>query len=288
MLKSKRLGKFISPFVTLVMLVSAIAGIARAEPKQQEKRSKLEFGIGPSVTFPIKSPVEDYYKQLNEDFRTGKYTARTPIADATGKNLWEDIKKPKFNELGVQGSCLIRLKPGEIKSPRVGIVVGYKGSSSSSEYNKTYDVWDDYAKASAPLKFKRQETISTNTASLGAIGKVSLTDKLDVSVTVGPEFRKVKGNVDYTMDRLDDPYIQYRKADFNGSGTGYSLKVGLDYEIWKNFSFGAAFGYRGGKVKTKGEEVTSWPDTSSTRTKEYNPKIDFNSTCVEAGVKVKF
>lgn len=292
MLGLKRLGKLISPFVTLVMLVSAIAGIARAQPKQQEKKpSKLEAEIGPSVTFPFKY-AKGYRDWLNDKFRKGDYTFTTPIADASGKYLWKDIKtQGPIIEYGVGGSCLIRVKSGKIKDPRVGVVVGYKGSSSRSNYNESYDIWDKYYKGGSyvPLNFKRQEKARTDTFSLGAIGKVSLTDRLDVSATVGADFHNVEGNVDYTMKRLDIPVTQWRKADYSGSGTGYSFKVGLDCEIWKNFSFGAVLGYRGGKVKTKGKEVkTASSNPGMSWTYDYSPEIYFNSTCVEAGVKVKF
>ncbi len=285
MLRSKRLGKFISPFVTLVMLLSAVAGIVKAQPKEQEKKpSKLEVGIRPSVTFPF-SYAKGYHNWLNDKFRKGDYTFTTPIPD------WKDIKAPSSIGLGIEGSLLYKLKESSKSNPRVGVVVGYEGSSSRSNYNESYDIWDKYYKGGSyiPTNFERQEDTSTNTFSLGAIGKVSLTDRLDVSATVGADFHNVEGNVDYTMKRLDIPVTQWRKANYSGSGTGYSFKVGLDYEIWKNFSFGAALGYRGGKVKTKGKEIkTESSNPGMSWTYDYSPEIDLNSTCVEAGVKVKF
>jgi len=287
MLKSKRLGKFVSPFVLTAMLLPAIAGIARAQPKEQEKK-KIEVGIRPSVTFPFSNFTKGYYDPLNKDFRTGEYTFRTPIADASGKNLWKDIKTPSSIDFGVEGSCLARLKLGKIKNFRAGVVVGYKGSSPSTSYDKSYNVWDDYSKVYVPLNFKRQEDISTSTISLGARKKASLTDKLDVSSTVGVNFYNVKGDVDYTMDRLDNPYVQYRKADYSGKGTGPFVEAGIEYKLSDNISIGGGFGYRGGKVKAKGKEITSWPDTSYTKVEDYNPKFNFNSAYGKVGVEVKF
>jgi len=291
MLKSKRLGKLISPFVLTAMLLPAAAGIARAQPKEQEKKqSKLEGEIKPSITFPFKNPAGDYYSDLNKDFKTGKYTFTTPIADATGKVLWKDIKTPSSIDFVVEGSLLYRLKFGNIKNFRVGVVAGYKGSSSRSNYNESYDIWDKYYKGGSyvPLNFKRQEDIGMSTFSLGARKKASLSDKLDVSSTIGVNFYNVKGDVGYTMDRLDNPYEQYRKADYKGNGTGFSVEAGVDYKITDNILIGAGLGYRGGKVKTKGREVVSWPDTSYTVKKDYSPDFNFNSTYGKAYFGIRF
>lgn len=245
---------------------------------------RLEFGIRPSVTFPFKNPAEDYYKQLNEDFRTGKYTYTTPIADASGKNLWKDIKTPRSIDFGVEVSCLVRLKSGKIaffKNPYVGVVVCYKGSSSKSNYDESYDIWDKYYKGGSyvPLNFKRQEDISTSTISLGAGKKASLTDKLDVSSTLGVNFYDVKGDVDYTMKRLDLPVTQWRKADYNGRGTGPFIEVGVNYNISNNISVGGGFGYRGGRVKSKGKDVkTESSNPGMSWTYDYSPEFNFNST----------
>lgn len=225
---------------------------------------------------PSPNPARDYYKPLNEDFRTGKYTFTTPIPQ------WKDIKAPSSIDFGVEGSLLYRLKFGKIKDPRVGVVAGYRVSSPSTEYNKSYDVWDKYYKGGSyvPLNFKRQEDISTSTFSLGERKKASLTDKLDVSSTVGVNFYKVKGDIDYTMERLDIPVVEYRKADYKGNGTGFSVEAGVDYKITDNILIGAGLGYRGGKVKAKGKQVatcTSWPEGYSV-TGDYSPEFNFNST----------
>ena len=255
-------------------------------PLQALAALHLEFGVEPNYTIPLNNRVGDYYKQLNEDFRTGKYTFTTPIADANGKSLWKDIKTPSSIDFGVEGSLLYRLNGiksvfGRVKNFRVGIVAGYEGSSSRSNYNESYDIWDKYYKGGSyvPLNFKRQEDISTSTFSLGARGKVSLTDKLDVSATVGADFRRVKGDVDYTMDRLDNPYVQWRKADYSGRGTGPFVEAGVDYKITKNILVGASFGYRGGKVKTKGKDVkTAYGLPGMSWTYDYSPEFKFNST----------
>lgn len=232
----------------------------------------LQFGIEPNYSLAFVNPAKSYYKELNEDFRTGRYTFTTPIPQ------WENIETPNFHEFGGEGSCLVKLRPGKIKKPRAGIVLGYRGSSPRTTYDKSYDVWDDYSKVFVPANFKRQEGINTSTIFLGGRGKANLIDKLDVSTTLGINFYRVKGNIDYTMDRLDNPYEQYRKADYKGSGTGFLIEAGADYKIIKNILFGVSFGYRTGKVQTKGKEVKSWPDTTATVTKDYSPEFNFNST----------
>ena len=37
-------------------------------------------------------------------------------------------------------------------------------------------------------------------------------------------------------------------------------------------------GASAGRVKTKGKEVKSWPDTTYTKTEDYSPEFNFNST----------
>jgi len=253
-------------------------------PLQVSAALHLEFGIEPNYSIPFKNPAGGYYSDLNKDFKTGKYTFTTPIPQ------WKDIKTPSSIDFGVEGSLLYRLKFGKIKNFRVGVVAGYKGSSSRSNYNESYDIWDEYYKGGSyiPTNFKRQEDISTSTISLGARKKASLTDKLDVSSTIGVNFYKVKGDVDYTMDRLDNPYMQWRKADYKGNGTGLSIEADVDYKITDNILIGAGLGYRGGKVKTKGKEVVSWPDTTYTVKKDYSPEFNFNSAYGKAYFGIRF
>ena len=254
-------------------------------------RLHLQFGIEPTYTLAFANPAKDYYRDLNEDFRTGKYTFTTPIADANGKSLWKDIKMPNSKEFGVEGSCLVKLKSGKIKNPRIGVVIGYRGSSSSNDYDESYDIWDKYYKGGSyvPGNFKRQEDIGTSTISLGARGKAGLTKKLDVSATLGGNFYRVKGDVNYTMDRLDNPYVQWREADYKGNGTGFVIEAGVDYKIIKNMLVGTGFGYRSGKVKTKGEEVkTEISNPGMSWTRNYSPEFNFNSTYGKFYVQISF
>jgi len=244
-------------------------------PFQAAAAVHLEFGIEPSYSLAFANPAKDYFSDLNEDFRTGKYTFTTPIADVTGKNLWKDIETPAFNEFGGEGSCLAKLRSGKIKNLRIGPVFGFRTSSPRSTYDKTYDVADQGV--IIPSNFKRQESIRASTIFLGARGKASLTKKLDATATVGVNFHKVKGDVDYTLHRLDNNYMQWRETDYEGNGTVFSIEAGVDYKMIKNIWVGAALGYRTGRVKTKGKQVVSWPDTSYTVTKDYSPEFNFNS-----------
>lgn len=244
-------------------------------PLQARAELHLEFGIEPSYTIPFKNPAKSYYKDLNEDFRTGRYTFTTPIPQ------WEDIKTPSFNEFGGEGSCLVRLMAGKIKNPRVGIVLGYRISSPRSTYNKSYDIWDEKYKGGSyiPTNFKGKENIHTGTFFLGARGKANLIDKLDVSTTLGVNFYKVKGDIDYTMDRLDNPYVQWRETDYKGNGTGFVIEAGVDCKVVRNMFAGASFGYRTGKVQTKGKHVvTTSNDPEKEYVFDYNPEFSFNST----------
>jgi len=289
MLKSKRLGKFVSPFVLAAMLLPAVAGIARAQPKEQEKR-KIEAGIRPSITFPFSNFTEDYYGPLNKDLRTGEYTWDIPLPQ------WKDIKTPSSIDFGVEGSCLARLRLGKIKNFRAGVVVGYRTSSPSTNYDESYeDVYDPFTKETGDFKFKRQEDISTSTISLGARKKASLADKLDVSSTVGVNFYNVKGNVDYIRKTMapwyPEEYVESRKADYKGKGTGPFIEVGVNYIISNNVSIGAGLGYRSGKVQTRGKEVkTRSGDIFRGKfwIRDYSPKFNFNSAYGKVGVEVKF
>jgi hypothetical protein len=230
---------------------------------------RLEFGIEPNYTLAFANPVKDYFSDLNDDFTTGRYTFTTPIPD------WKDIETPNFHDFGGEGSCLVKLRSGKIRNLRIGPVVGVRISSPTSTYDKTYDLPGRYG-TTIPFNFKRQEGINASTISLGARGKASLTDKLDVSSTIGVNFYKVKGDVDYTLDRLDNPYEQYRKADYKGNTTGFMIEAGIDYKIIKKILIGAALDYRTGKVQTKGKQVvttTTWPEGYSV-TGDYSPEFD--------------
>jgi len=258
--------------VNLKPLTIGLLALSLLLPLQAAAALRLEFGIEPNYTYAFANPAKDYFKDLNEDFRTGVYTFTTPIPQ------WEDIKTPNFHEFGGEGSCLAKLRSGKIKNLRIGPVVGVRISSPRSTYDKSYDIWDEKYQGGKyiPTNFKRQEGINTSTVFLGARGKASLTKKLDATATVGVNFYKVKGDVDYMLDRLDNPYEQHRKADYKGNGTGFSIEAGADYKIIRNILIGASFGYRTGKVQTKGKQVvtcTSWPEGYSV-TGDYSPEFD--------------
>lgn len=261
--------------------------IAQAEAKSNSFLKNFEVGIGPTYTVPFKKSGEDYIRQVNDDFRTGKYTWDIPMP-------WKKIERPKSNEVGGKGSFLVKLKSGKIKNPRVGVFIGYSGSSSTSNYNQNYEnVYDPFIKKFGDFKFEREEDIHTSTLSFGPEVKVGLTDKLDFSTTLGVDFYKVKGNVDYTKRTMYSWYpkehVEGRKADYEGNGTGFSVEGGLDCKILKNMSVGAAFGYRTGKVQTKGKEVkTSSTNPGMSWTRDYSPKLNFNSTYIEGSVEVTF
>jgi len=251
--------------MNLKALTIGLLALSLLLPLQEAAALRLEFGIEPSYTIPLNNPIGDYYKQLNEDFRTGKYTFGSPISD------WKDIETPNLQEFGGEGSCLAKLKPGKIKNPRVGIVSGYRISSSKSEYEKTYII------NSHTSPIQRKEGINASTISLGARGKASLTDKLDASATVGVNFNKVKGTVNTTLRDIEYDYTQWRKADYKGKGTGLSLEAGATYEFRKNIWVGAALGYRTGRVKTKGKQViTATSNPGKTYIKDYSPEFNFN------------
>lgn len=240
----------------------------------------FQFGIEPNYTLTFTNPAKGYFKDLNEDFRTGIYTWEIPMPD------WKDIKTPSFNEFGGEISCIVKVRSGKIKKPRVGVVLGYRISGPSSRYNENYEkVYDPFTKKTADyFRFSRQENIRTSTFFLGARGKASLTDKLDASATVGVSFYNVKGDIDYTRKTMapgyPEEYVEWRKADYKGNTTGFMIEAGIDYKIIKNIFIGAALSYRTGKVKTKGEEVktrsgdifrgVSW-------TRDYSPEFNFNS-----------
>lgn len=267
-------------------LITGLMALLLLLPLQARAGLHLEFGIEPIYSLAFANPAKDYFSDLNEDFRTGAYTFTTPIPD------WKDIKTPTFNEFGGEGSCLARLKSGKTKNLRLGIVLGFRMSSPTSMYDKSYDIWDEKYQGGKyiPSNFKRQENISTSTFFLGARGKASLTDKIDVSTTLGLNFYKVKGDVKYTLDRLDNPFVQYRKADYKGKGTGLSVEAGATYKFRDHIWVGAALGYRTGKVKTKGKQVvtcTSWPEGYSV-TGDYSPKFNFNSTYGKFYIGISF
>jgi len=245
--------------MNLKPLITGLMALLLLLPLQAVASLRLEFGIEPYYALAFANPAKDYYKDLNEDFTTGRYTFTTPIPD------WKDIETPNFHEFGGEGFCLARLKSDKIRNLCGGIVLGYRGSSPRSEYNESYDIWDEYYKGGEyiPTNFKRQENIRISTFSLGARGKANLTKRLDVSTTLGVNFYRVKGNVNYTMKRLDIGVTQWRDADYEGDSTSFMIEVGADYKIIKNISVGAGFGYRTGKVQTKGKQVvtqTTWPE----------------------------
>lgn len=312
MLGLKKIKKIVLPIVTAAMLLPAVAGIAKAETRPQIKKQieaeeimeeaeeeeessafksflkRLEFQLDYTNALYLKNPVGDYYKQLNKDFRTGKYTFRSPIHD------WKDIKTPgsAATDFGMEVSCLYKLgknKPSSIwvlgyvltddgniktgakkdRNLRIGPVVGVRISSPNSTYDKTYII------NSHTSPIQRQEGINTITVSLGARGKASLTDKLDASATVGVNLYKVKGNVNTTLRDVEYDYTQWRKTDYKGKGTGLSLEAGVNYEFRKNIWVGAALGYRTGKVKTKGKQViTETSNPGMSWTKDYSPEFD--------------
>ena len=239
-------------------------------PLQAAAALRLEFGIEPNYSLAFVNPAKSYFKDLNEDFRTGRYTFTTPIPQ------WENIETPNFNEFGGEGSCLVKLRSGKIKNPRIGLVLGYKITSPRSTYDKSYDVQAKYTVV--PTNFKRQEKIGISTIFLGTRGKASLTKKLDASATLGLNFYNVKGDVDYTMDRLDNPYVQWRETDYSGNGTGFFFEASVEYKIIRNIFAGASFGYRGGKVKTKGKQVVTVSGNPKEYVGDYSPNFNLNST----------
>ena len=216
--------------------------LALLMPLQAAAALRLEFGIEPIYSLAFANPAKGYFKDLNEDFRTGEYTWEIPMPD------WKDIKTPSLNEFGGEGSCLVKLKSGKIKKPRVGVVLGYRISSPKSSYNESYkDVYSPLLKSYGDMKFNRQEKIGISTFFLGARGKASLTDTLDASATVGLNFYKVRGDVDYTRKTMYPWYtkecVNLHKADYSGNGTGVSIEgdvsVNLPLKVPNNPTFKA-------------------------------------------------
>jgi hypothetical protein len=262
--------------------VNQSTGIAKAKPKAAKKAKtslldQLEFEVGAGIEQMATSPAQSYMNTTNDSFKNGDYTFSVPIND------WKDIPTPNANSTGAEASIKYKLA----NRISAGVSVGSGQSTLTSSYNDTYNLTDSYG--TAIDNFDRKETIGINSTSVGIKGTYSLSKKFDVLASAKMDNYSVSGNVDYTMNRLDQAYTQWRTATYSGTGSGTSLEVGADWNITKNVSIGISAGSKTGKVECKGTDKAS--DSSNPGWYlylDYNPTFNINSTFGKAELKIKF
>lgn len=247
---------------------------------------KLEFEVGAGAELYSGNPIDDYYKQVNQDFRDGKYTFTTPIPD------WKDIKADNFNSTGAEASIKYEIND----KTKVGIVLGSNSGKSTNNYSQDYDIYDAVNDVTVPLNFERTETFDVSAPSIGIKFERDLSKKFSVSLTEKSESVKIDGNLDYTMNGNPNSLVrgppwestQWRTASFNGNGTVNSIDVGTDWNITKNISVGLNIGAKTGKVQTKGEQVRTQNTNDEVIISDYSPEFDFNSSYGKFELKLKF
>jgi hypothetical protein len=238
-----------------------------------------ELNICPGYTHYFQNPAQSYCEQLNKDFRSGKYLAKTPIPE------WKDLKFEQGPAFGINASLLFGDKV------KMGPTFNYSKSKiicdDYQEHWFWHDVWGEYIK----FTFDREEQIEIETKSPGL--KIKFPGKnIAFSLAGFVDLHNVKGNVDYEMRRPDTEYTQWRKANYSGSGKGFSGEAGIDLNLSDNFSFNITGGARFGEVETVGKEIK----TGKVKTKysvsgikrNYSPKFDFNSKYIRASANLNF
>jgi hypothetical protein len=251
---AKTVGKKFAPL--------AVAGGLLASVSAQKN---WELNICPSYTHYFQNPAQSYCEQLNEDFRSGRYTAKAPIPE------WEDLKFEQGPTFGINASLLF----GE--NVKMGPTFGYNKSKIICNDYQEHWFWSNALKDYVKLTFDREEQTEIETKSLGWIIKF-LWENVALSLAGYVDLHDVNGNVDYEMRRPDTEYIQWREANYFGSGTGFSGELGFDYYLNKNFSINVTGGMRTGEIKTRGRykiKSTTNPWWRKAKKDNYNPIFKF-------------
>ncbi len=246
---------------------------AGAESKIQSFLSKLECAVSAGMQFNTKSPAQSYIDSVNQIFEEGNIIAPKMIG-------WKNISVSNPSEMPIEVSVLY--KPNS--KIKAGLIGAISGAKAESRYNESYN-----SVLGNPYVFDRKEDIEMNSNSIGIKAGVALADWLAVSLAAKQDNYKIKGNVDYQMDRIDTGYTQWRDAEYSGSGSGNSLELEGDFKINKNLSVGVSAGSRSGKVKTNGQYVrTQSTNPGQSWTYDYNPEFDRNSSYVGLNAEIKF
>jgi hypothetical protein len=249
--------------------------LAQKAQEQEKKKSFLEelisrFSISASYSFSNADPMKEWYAQLNEDFVTGGKIL--PTIPPT-KEQWKEIQSPKLTS-SFGGELGFRLF-GD-KNLSLHLTGAYETAKASTKYNEVYvrGYSDD------PIGIERSEEFDLTKQSIGAKIKKEIVKNLSANIGGSIDFYDVKGNEDMTIrirgpPDTDETYFQWRKANYEGKGQGWSIETGLEYQILKNLSISASGGIKWGKVKTSGKEIAEGSTTPGfTRTYDYSPTFN--------------
>jgi len=256
-------------------LIALLVGITTLAPKAVKAMGPLEFSLGYGMQFNSQSPAKDYIDNVNNDFRTGKYTFTTPVPQ------FKNISVSNPNEFPLEGTIFYKLG----KKIKLGVSVAVSNSKIESNYNETTPT-----QSNTMHNFDRKENIDIKSNSKGIKLKADLAKWLAVSLSGKQDNYDISGNVNYTMHNDKFNYTQNRTAEYNGTGTGSTIEAGIELSKTKNVSIGIFAGQKSGKVQTKGEQVitsNSWP-AGTKYTYDYSPEFNFNSTYGKIEAKVKF
>ena len=262
-----------------------------SEEKKEDKESKfhkfmkkLEIGASYGLQFNAKSPEEGYLSEVNNDFKRGMYTSRTPIPQ------WRNIGISNPSETPLEFSLTYNVGNfKKLKNIKLGLVGGFSKAKAESNYKEGYEVYDKTLDSTIPSNFSRKETIETNTNSIGIKAKADLLKRLSLTLIGKLDNYSVSGDINYTLHRTDLNLKQFRNTSYSGKASGTSLESGLEFNPIRYFSIGLFYGVRTGKVSANGKEIITLdyvPNFNLTR--DFSPEFNFNSTYSKIKAEIKF
>ena len=282
----KSAKKAILPFA---FLAAFYGGVNKANAEENLFKDLVDR-VNVSVTYTNylnADPMKGFYDQLNTTAKNGGYTTGIPMTMVTPQ--FKEFQSPKLTS-ALGGALDIRVL-GDKKDLGIYVTGDYSSLQSQSNYNETYNFGNPSVD---PINLQRTENISLAKTSFGAKIKKNIIENLGVFLGARYDIYNVKGDEDMTIRIRGPPdvfntYKQWREADFEGKGSGFSAELGAEYQILPNVSLGVSGGVDWGKVECSGKEVkTASTNPGKSWEYDYNPSFNFNNSYVKGGLEIKF